>query len=122
MASLEILVKVHFGNDAELFRFQSVEKAASYLRDAHKTDPIEYVMEVEKDANGISHGFDRKEEFEKAWFQGEYSDALDAYHDQPSNHPDGISQDEFLYRAEGPTFCEGEAVKVSRGTDLIAAE
>jgi len=122
MTSLEIIVKVHFGNDAELFRFQSVEKAASYLRDAHKYDPIEYVMEVEKDANGISHGFDRKEDFEKAWLAGEYDDAIWAYEGQPRNHPDGISQDELLNRAEGPTFCEGEAAKVSRGTDLIAAE
>lgn len=119
---LEIIVKVHSGTDAELLRFPSIEKAVSYVRCSHRSDPIEYVMEIEKTAAGIPRGHDRREEFETAWLAEAYDDAIWAHSEQPKNHSDNVTLDEFLNNAEGPTFCEGEAMKVSRGTDLIAAE
>jgi len=124
----EIIVKAHIENEAVLFPeqrqapFKSIADAASFMRDQFKYAPIEYVLEIEKDANGISRGYDRREEFETAWLAEAYNDAIWAHSEQPKNHRDNVTLNEFLNNAEGPTFCEGEAVKVSRGVDLIAAE
>lgn len=121
MTRTEIIVKVHVDNEALLYLFKSVEAAAREIRSQFKDEPIEYVLEIEKDANGISRGYDRKEEFETAWCAIEEEKLTDEWHELPRRPDRGALPGYILGRIEGPIFTSA-SVPVSRDHELIAAE
>lgn len=127
MTRTEIIVKAHIDNESVLFPengqkpFKSIADAAAYMRSNFKDEPIEYVLEIEKDANGISRGYDRKEEFETAWRAIEEEKLTEEWHELPRRPDRGALPGYILGRIEGPIFTK-DSVPVSRDHELIAAE
>lgn len=106
----EIIVKAHIDNGSVLFPehgqrpFKSIADAAAYMRDQFKDAPIEYVMEIERDANGISRGHDRSEDFAHEWMRLEWDELEDQYYAQLRSDRERKNIHEMRARAEGPIF------------------
>jgi hypothetical protein len=110
----EIIVKYHVFGKGEIDRFDTVTAAVKYMHSEQREEAIEYVIEVERCSAGIPHGFDRSEEFEKAWRACEQEHLTQEWRDTHDTEH-SLETHLFLF-AKGPLFTT-ERVKVDGGHD-----